>query len=92
MHVFLYLGALDTPVCLYALCMLIHPLGGANTHMSPYSSASVCSERHLHVVAVVGGPLHVGHLSHAEHLPHMGMPSHVLHPHPLVAFPVHLYV
>ena len=34
--------------------------GSDAPHMSPYSYASVCSERHLHVVGVVEDPLHVG--------------------------------
>ena len=78
-----------------APCMFVHPWGSDTPHMSPMLlSASVCSERHLHVVGVVGGPLHVGHLPYMlDTFTNMVDASpYVLSPHTLVGFLVHLYV
>ena len=48
----------------------IHPQGVQTPHMSPILlSASVCSERHLHVVGGYRGPLCWTHPLHAGHLP-----------------------
>ena len=56
--------------------------------------ASVCSDRHLHVVGDCRGPFTcLTPPLHARHLRHMGDASpYVLQPHSLVGFPVHLYV
>ena len=50
-----------------------------HSHMSPILLyASVCSKRHLHVVGVVGDPLHVGHLPYMlDTSPIWGMPPHM---------------
>ena len=88
------LGGIWIPIHLYApVCLYAHT--GANTPICPpYSYASVCSERHLHVVGVVGGPLHVGHLPYLmDTSPIWGMPPHMSYTHhSLISFPVHLYV
>ena len=52
--------------------------------------AFVCSQRLLHVVGVVRGPLHVRHLL-TPHPVWGGLPI-CLHPHSFVSFPVHQYV
>ena len=76
-----------TFICPLSICT---PPRGANTpHISLiFFYASVCSERHLYVVGIVGAltcwtlPLHAGYL------PDIGDASpYVLHPHSLVAFP-----
>ena len=82
-----------------ASCMFIHPHTFICPHIvihphvfihppicPPYSSASLCSERHLHVVGVVGSPLHVGHLLYMlDTSPHMVDAS------PYVLSPTHWY-
>ena len=61
------------------------PLGVYIPPCPPYS-ASACFQRLLHVVGVVRGPLHVGHL------PCMGVPPHMFTPQSFIDFPVHQYV
>ena len=87
-------GVSGFPLCSYTspyICMAFcTPLWVQTPPMSPILCASVCSGRLLHVVGGCKGPLHVGHLPYTS--PCMGVPPHVLHPHSLVGFPVHLCV
>ena len=85
-------GHLDAPY-IHIPYTFVCPLGCRHHHMSPILLyASVYSEKHLHVVGIVRGSLHVGHLLYMQDTSIWGMPPHVLYPHPLVGFPVHLYV
>ena len=55
------LGGIWTPHMFVCPHTFVYPWGFRHPHMSPILlSAPVCSERHLHVVGVVGGPLYVG--------------------------------
>ena len=76
----LYLEGVWMPLHVYTPHMFIHPWGFRHPHMSPILCASVCSQRLLHVVGGCRGPLTCWTpLLHAGHLPHKGVPPHVLH-------------
>ena len=75
------------PICLYAS---IHSYASWGFRHVPYVpilfGASVCFERHLHVVGIVGDPFHVGHLPYMlDTSPHMVDAPHISYP-PLIGW------
>ena len=81
---------LDAPY--FCIPLYIHiPLRGVHPICSPYSCASVCSQRCLHVVGGCKGPLYIGHFPYTS--PCMGVPPRQFYiPAEVVGFPVHWYV
>ena len=88
---FLYWGCLDTSH-IFMPNTFVHLRGADTLICPPYSSV------HLYVLrgfcmlwGGCRGPFHGGHLPYMlDTSPCMGVPPHVLHPHSLVGFPVHL--
>ena len=81
-------------ICLYAPIHLYAPWGSDTPICPPYSCASVCSQRLLHVVEGCRGPLHVGHLPYMlDTSPCMGGASpYVTPPTHWLDFLMYLYV
>ena len=76
----------------YAPCSFIHPQGCTYPHMSPILlCTSICSQRLLHVVGVVWGPL--TYWTPPLHLSLYGGTSPLVYtPHSFVSFPMYWYV